>query len=68
MDRGPGLVIDIINRGKNILVMCDRDERYTIYVDGEKRQFNLDADAVIRWLGNAMIDGSAGYYVKADDS
>jgi hypothetical protein len=67
MQRDNKCLVDVINRGRNILIERDGNRRYTVYMDGRKVQTSLDADSIVRWLGNAMIDGSAGNYVEKED-
>jgi hypothetical protein len=50
------IIIDIVHRNQDVSVETDPDKifKYNIFVDGRKTQSQLEATAVIRWLGNRM--------------
>ncbi|RYD58096.1 MAG: hypothetical protein EOP83_20890 [Verrucomicrobiaceae bacterium] len=51
-------IIDITNKGRNILVYRMPDQTYSGYVNGRETQWDRSAEDIIRWLGNALEDGS----------
>jgi hypothetical protein len=51
-------IIEVRRKGRTMTVYRMPDGTYSCYVDGVNTQYDLTAEEVMGWLGNALEDGS----------
>lgn len=51
-------IVDVRHKGRDVTVYVKSDGTYSCYVDGRETQYDLTAEEAMRWLGNALEDGS----------